>query len=188
MLAGAAIQQKEKTIAAGLGEQLTGLAVEIGVEEHGGLHGVPVVHVVRRRLKIQSEFASVGIESHDGASIKIVAGAARTGEHRVGIASAPIEEVERRVVRSSHPGHAATVEDGVAVFRPGFRAGLSRVWSGVPAPLDFSGLGIEGLEEAPYVRDVSGDVTDIRGFLESLDPETGKIQWRWYTSSRAWDR
>ncbi|HWW01107.1 MAG TPA: acido-empty-quinoprotein group A [Candidatus Acidoferrum sp.] len=28
---------------------------------------------------------------------------------------------------------------------------------------------------------VSGDVTDIRGFLESLDPETGTIQWRWYT-------
>src|SRR5260370_15686935 len=160
MLAGAAIQQKEKTIAAGLGEQLTGLAVEIGVEEHGGLHGVPVVHVVRRRLKIPSEFASVGIESHDGASIKIVAGAARTGEHRGGIASAPIEEVERRVVRSSHPGHAATVEDGVAVFRPGFRAGLSGVWSGVPAPLDFSGLAIKGLEEAPYVRAVSEDGGD----------------------------
>jgi acido-empty-quinoprotein group A len=28
---------------------------------------------------------------------------------------------------------------------------------------------------------VSGDVTDVRGFLESIDPETGKIQWRWYT-------
>jgi len=28
---------------------------------------------------------------------------------------------------------------------------------------------------------VSGDVTDVRGFLESLDPETGNIQWRWYT-------
>jgi acido-empty-quinoprotein group A len=28
---------------------------------------------------------------------------------------------------------------------------------------------------------VSGDVTDVRGFLESVDPETGKIQWRWYT-------
>ena len=26
---------------------------------------------------------------------------------------------------------------------------------------------------------VSGDVTDIPGFLESIDPETGKIQWRW---------
>jgi len=29
---------------------------------------------------------------------------------------------------------------------------------------------------------VSGDVTDVRGFLESIDPESGKIQWRWYTT------
>ena len=29
---------------------------------------------------------------------------------------------------------------------------------------------------------VSGDVTDVRGFLESVDPETGAIQWRWYTT------
>jgi alcohol dehydrogenase (cytochrome c) len=28
---------------------------------------------------------------------------------------------------------------------------------------------------------VSGDVTDVRGFLESIDPETGTIQWRWNT-------
>ncbi|MGB6899231.1 MAG: PQQ-binding-like beta-propeller repeat protein, partial [Candidatus Acidiferrum sp.] len=28
---------------------------------------------------------------------------------------------------------------------------------------------------------VSGDVTDLRGYLESLDPETGAIQWRWNT-------
>jgi acido-empty-quinoprotein group A len=28
---------------------------------------------------------------------------------------------------------------------------------------------------------VSGDVTDVRGFLVSLDPETGTVQWRWYT-------
>ena len=28
---------------------------------------------------------------------------------------------------------------------------------------------------------VSGDIMDIRGFLESVDPETGKLQWRWYT-------
>jgi alcohol dehydrogenase (cytochrome c) len=29
---------------------------------------------------------------------------------------------------------------------------------------------------------VSGDVTDVRGFLESIDPESGAIQWRWYTT------
>jgi alcohol dehydrogenase (cytochrome c) len=28
---------------------------------------------------------------------------------------------------------------------------------------------------------VSGDVTDIPGFLESVDPETGKMQWKWNT-------
>jgi len=27
---------------------------------------------------------------------------------------------------------------------------------------------------------VSGDVTDIRGFLVSLNPETGAVQWHWY--------
>src|SRR6266567_3390383 len=26
---------------------------------------------------------------------------------------------------------------------------------------------------------VTGDVTDIPGFLDSIDPETGKLQWRW---------
>ncbi len=31
------------------------------------------------------------------------------------------------------------------------------------------------------IAGVSGDVTDVRGYLESLDPETGAIQWRWYT-------
>jgi acido-empty-quinoprotein group A len=28
---------------------------------------------------------------------------------------------------------------------------------------------------------VSGDLTDMRGFLKSLDPDTGKLQWIWYS-------
>ncbi len=31
---------------------------------------------------------------------------------------------------------------------------------------------------------VSGDVTDIPGFLESVDPETGKTQWKWWTEPK----
>ncbi len=31
---------------------------------------------------------------------------------------------------------------------------------------------------------VSGDVTDIPGYLESHDAETGKLEWRWYTSPK----
>lgn len=34
------------------------------------------------------------------------------------------------------------------------------------------------------IAGVSGDVTDIPGFLESLDPETGKLQWRWYSAPK----
>ncbi len=34
------------------------------------------------------------------------------------------------------------------------------------------------------IAGVSGDATDIPGFLESVDPETGKQQWRWYTEPR----
>jgi len=30
----------------------------------------------------------------------------------------------------------------------------------------------------------SGDVTDIPGFLESIDPATGKLQWRWYSEPK----
>ncbi len=31
---------------------------------------------------------------------------------------------------------------------------------------------------------VSGDVTDIPGFLESIEPETGKVEWRWNTEPK----
>jgi acido-empty-quinoprotein group A len=32
------------------------------------------------------------------------------------------------------------------------------------------------------IAGVSGDVTDIPGFLLSVDPETGKVQWKWNTA------
>jgi acido-empty-quinoprotein group A len=31
---------------------------------------------------------------------------------------------------------------------------------------------------------VSGDVTDVPGFIDSIDPESGKTQWRWYTQPK----
>ncbi len=34
------------------------------------------------------------------------------------------------------------------------------------------------------ITGVSGDVTDIPGFLDSIDPETGKVQWRWYVEPK----
>jgi acido-empty-quinoprotein group A len=34
------------------------------------------------------------------------------------------------------------------------------------------------------IAGVSGDVTDIPGFLEAIDPETGKVQWKWYSQPK----
>ena len=34
------------------------------------------------------------------------------------------------------------------------------------------------------IAGVSGDVTDLPGFLVSLDPETGKVQWKWNTAPK----
>ena len=35
------------------------------------------------------------------------------------------------------------------------------------------------------ISGVSGDATDIPGFLESIEPETGKVEWRWNTEPNA---
>jgi Glucose dehydrogenase len=34
---------------------------------------------------------------------------------------------------------------------------------------------------------VSGDVTDVPGYLDSRDPETGALQWRWYSTPKPGD-
>jgi acido-empty-quinoprotein group A len=34
------------------------------------------------------------------------------------------------------------------------------------------------------IAGVSGDITDIPGYLDARDPETGKLQWRWYTAPK----
>src|SRR5690348_877288 len=109
MLAGGAVEDKEKRIAAGLSQKLTRLAFELGVEQNGRLHGVPVVDIVRRRLKSPDEFPRVRIEGDDRAGVKIVAGTLVANENGIGVARAPIEEIELRVVGSRHPSHAATM-------------------------------------------------------------------------------
>src|SRR5207247_3205879 len=94
MLAVGAVEHKEKRIAAGLGKQLARLALELSVKQNRRFDGVPVVHVVGRGLKVPDQLPSVGIESHDGAGIKIVAFPALTDEHGIGIAGAPVKKIE----------------------------------------------------------------------------------------------
>src|SRR5947209_8391682 len=136
MLAGGAVEDKEKRIAAGLSEKLARLALELGVEQDGRLDGVAVMNVVGRRLKSPDEFPRVRTEGDDRAGVKIVAGAFVANENGIRIAGTPVEKVQLWVVGSRHPSHAATMEECVSIFRPSFRAGLTGIGLRVTTPLD----------------------------------------------------
>src|SRR5260370_17831161 len=99
------IEQKEKTITASLRQKLALLTLELAVEQDRRLDGIPAVHVVWRGLKIPGELSRVRIQSDDGASVKIVAGPRISGEHGAGIARAPVEQLQPRVIHASHPQH-----------------------------------------------------------------------------------
>ena len=160
MLSIRSIEHEEKTITAGLREKFTRLAIEFAVEQNGCLDGVPVMHVVWRRLEIPYELPRVRIQRHDGTGVKIVAGPLLAREHRIGIARAPIEQVELGVIGAGHPRHAATVQHSVGVLGPRFRTRLAGVRLGVPAPLDGSRFRIQGFEESPNIRNVPGHSYD----------------------------
>src|SRR4029077_11061653 len=132
MLAVGAIKEEIKTVAAGLREEFARFAFEFGVEENGSLHGVPIVNVVWRRLKMPDEFAGVWIERDDGAGVKIVAGTAFARENGIGISGAPVEKIQIGIVGASHPSHAAAVGDGVGIFGPSFGAGFAGLGFGEP--------------------------------------------------------
>ena len=69
MISVGAIEQEEKTVAAGLRQKFFLLAVELRIEQDRRFHGVPIMHIVRGRLKIPGQFSGVGIERDDGTGI-----------------------------------------------------------------------------------------------------------------------
>src|SRR5260370_31506419 len=160
MLSIGAIQEKEKPIAAGLREKLARLTLELGVKQYRRLDRIPVMDIVGRGLKIPGELPRVRVQSHYRTDIEIVTRPPLADHHRIGIAGTPINQIKLRVVGAGHPRHASTVEKGVRVFGPRFGARLTRIWLGVPTPLDDSGLCIQRLKETTNVCGVPGDSGD----------------------------
>ena len=123
-LAGRAIEHVEKAVAIRPEHELA--ARSAGgrqVDEHGNLHGVVVVIVVRRELEVPLELARVGVERDDAVGVQIVAGTLRRVPVGAGIADAPIREIERRVVRAREPHRRAAVLPRVAAIRPRLEPG-----------------------------------------------------------------
>ena len=116
---------------------------------------------------IPDELAGIGIEGDDGGGVEIAAGPALSGEDGVGVAGAPVEEIEFGVVSAGHPRHAAAVLHGCRVG-PAIGVGLRSLARGVgvPVPLNVAGFGIAGLEEARHnVHAASPPTPTITWFL-----------------------
>src|SRR5262249_12313002 len=77
----------------------------------------------------------------------------------LGVADAPIDQVELGIVGAVLPGRAAAVLPGV-VLGPGLRARLARRRNGVAPPQVLSGVGIPAVEEAARGAVAAGDAAD----------------------------
>ena len=111
---------------------------------------VPVVRVVGRCLKSPRELAGIRIECDDAAGPAVVAGAHGAVQHRRRISRADVHQVELGIVGAGHPHLPA----GGAAARRVRRADRRRA---VERPLMRAHLGIERLQHAGQVVEVSGD-------------------------------
>ena len=73
MLAGHAIEHEVIAVAGRLHHQLAGPAVELPIEEHRRLRGVPVVRVVWRGRVVPRQLARVDVDRDEGAGVQVVA-------------------------------------------------------------------------------------------------------------------
>ena len=95
VLAGGAIEREEISIPRGDRDELSWLATNECVDEHGLLHGVPVVRIVRRKLVIPCHLSSVDVDGNERAGKQVVAWASNSGVCGCRIAGA--ENVQLRV-------------------------------------------------------------------------------------------
>ena len=143
-LAGLPVQHEEVPVARCLHQHLPRLAVEVAIHQHRNLHRVPVVRVVRRRLKRPLLLPRVRIDRHDAARIRVVARPHVAIQHRRRISRAPEHRVRIGIVSAGHPRHAA-----------GRRIGRARRRRAVPAPLRLARLRVDRLQEPRQIIEVA---------------------------------
>src|SRR5262249_61896259 len=78
----------------------------------------------------------------------------------VGVAGAPVDDVEWGIVGPRAPGWPPATGPGVAVLRPGLRARLARRRNGVAPPQFLAGFGVPAVEEAARRRFSAGHPGD----------------------------
>src|SRR4029077_20603802 len=115
-------------------------ALPFQVDQHRGVHLVPIPGIIWLVLEVRFDLARVGIKREHGAGVEIVAGV-NVAWPRCGVANAPIDGLGVRVVIAGHPGRSAAGFPVVAA--PGVVAGLTLAVYGEVPPQLLAVIGIK---------------------------------------------
>src|SRR5229473_577158 len=148
-----AIQNPEVSIAAGMCSRLDRLSVDLGVDQQGGRHFVPVKRIVRRVLMIALQLAGLDVERQRRVRVQVVAGTIVSNPRRR-ISSAPVSDVQCGIEDPGDPDGATSALVRIAL--PGVPAWLMRCGHRVGAPESLAALGVEGAQRAPDAKFPTG--------------------------------
>ena len=96
-LTGSPVEDVEIAVTVRPHHHLLGHSVPIQIREYRHLHGVIVVGVIRRELKIPFQFARIDIQRDNRIRVKIVTGALFVVPVRPGIADSPVNLILLRI-------------------------------------------------------------------------------------------
>src|SRR5262249_25696947 len=147
-----AVQHIHEAVLVGLDHHLAGLATNLEIGEHLFVGGVDVVDVVGRILIVADNLPGFRPDRQQAGGVEAVAFPARPRIVRLRVAGAPVDEVELGIIGARAPGRPAAARPGVAVLRPGLRAGLAGRRNSVPPPQFLAGLGVPAVKEAARRR------------------------------------
>ena len=148
-LAVGAIEHVHEAVLVRLDHHLARLAADLHVGEH-------VLVGRRRRRRRRSACTGSSRRSRRSSAgsrarcrrVQAVERVARPRIVRLGVAGAPVDEIELRIVRAGAPRRPAAVLPRVAVLRPRLGAGLARRRNRVAAPQLLAGIRIPAVEES----------------------------------------
>ena len=157
--AGGAIEHVQEAVAVGMHQHFVHLPIDTNVGEDVFVDAVVVVHVARRPLIVPDDLAGFGLHCDHRRDIQVVA-RPHMWRPRAGVAGAPVDEVEFRIIRAGHPGARAATQIMIAVFGPGVTARFARRGGGVRAPQSFAGVRVPTVDEAAHAEFAAGDAGD----------------------------
>ena len=111
--------------------------------------------VVRRELEVPAHLARVPVEREHRVGVQVVAQPHLAAVVGAGVAGAPVDQVQLRIVRACDPGRRAARAPRVA--QPGLVVGMVRSRDRVRPPRALAGLGVVRVQEPPNAELPAGD-------------------------------